>query len=65
MQIINKRRIRDEKIAQLLSGKTAYAETQEMIRLITRSIERNNINVHLDNTTSGCWFIPMDEKKSS
>ncbi|GAA0600920.1 hypothetical protein GCM10009001_16770 [Virgibacillus siamensis] len=65
MHIMNTRRIRDEKIAQLLSGRTAYAETQEMIRLITRSIERNNINVHLDNTTSGCWFIPMDEKKSS
>lgn len=65
MQIMNKRRIRDEKIAQLLSGKTAYAETQEMIRLITRSIEQQNINVHFDNTSLGCWFIPLDDEKSS
>ncbi|WP_077327464.1 hypothetical protein [Virgibacillus siamensis] len=65
MQIINKQRIRDEKIAQLLSGRTAYAESQEMIRLVTRSIERNNIHVHLDKTNMGCWFIPLDGKHSS
>lgn len=65
MQIMNKRQIRDEKIAQLLSGRTAYAETQEMIRLVNRSIERNNMHVHLDNTNLGCWFIPLGDKQSS
>lgn len=65
MLVINQTRIRDEKIAQLKEGRTVYAESGELIRLIKRSIDKNNLHVHYDQTNIGCWFIPMPERKSS
>ncbi|MFD1362249.1 hypothetical protein [Lentibacillus salinarum] len=65
MLIINERRLRDDKIAQLKNGYTAYAESAELIRLIRRGIERENLHVHYDQTNAGCWFIPALVRKSS
>lgn len=65
MLVINQRRLRDEKIAQLKEGNTAYAESAELIRLIQRGIERENLHVHYDQMNSGCWFIPLPAQKSS
>ncbi|WP_188453421.1 hypothetical protein [Virgibacillus oceani] len=65
MLIMNQRRIRDEKINQLKVGQTAYAESDELIRLIKRDIEKNNLHVHCDETAAGCWFIPLQGKLSS
>ncbi|PAV30389.1 hypothetical protein CIL05_07920 [Virgibacillus profundi] len=65
MLIMNHRRMRDEKMAQLKEGRTAYAETHELIRLIKRDIEREHLHVYFDDTKTGCWFIPMSDKKSS
>lgn len=64
MLVINERRIRDDKIAQLQKGCIAYAESMELIRLIKRSIKENNINVHYDYTNTGCWFVPLEEESS-
>jgi len=63
--MLNKRRIRDEKIRQLKSGQSAYAESHELIRLIKRDIEREQLHVHYDNSRTGCWFIPLKEDKIS
>ncbi|GAB3791908.1 hypothetical protein [Virgibacillus kimchii] len=66
--MLNKRRIRDEKIRQLKAGRTAYAESAELIRLIKRDIEREHLHVHYDMSRTGCWFIPLkneEDKKSS
>lgn len=65
MLIMNPIHIRDEKIAQLKSGRSAYAESAELIRLMIRSIDRDNIHVLYDQANTGCWFIPMDAKQSS
>lgn len=65
MLIMNDRRMRDEKIAQLKEGQTAFAETNELIRLIKRDIEKEHLHVHYDSTNKGCWFIPMTGKVSS
>ena len=62
---MNNRRMRDEKIAQLKKGTTVFAETNELIRLIKRDIEKEHMNVYYDNTAKGCWFIPMSDKISS
>ncbi|WP_249870881.1 hypothetical protein [Oceanobacillus saliphilus] len=62
---INLRRIRDEKIMQLKKGNNAYAETDELIRLMKRSIEKECLHVQFDETQSGCWFIPMPTSKTS
>ncbi|TMN21162.1 hypothetical protein [Lentibacillus cibarius] len=65
MLVINRRRLRDVKIAQLKEGKIAYAESAELIRLIKRSIERENLHVYYDETNTGCWFTPIPTTKSS
>ncbi|WP_042146358.1 hypothetical protein [Paucisalibacillus sp. EB02] len=65
MLIMNERSIRDRKIEQLMNGRTAYAESKEVIRLIKRDIERYGLNVFYDETPTGCWFIPVKASKSS
>lgn len=65
MLIMNNRRIRDEKISQLKAGHMAYAESNELIRLIKRDIEKECLHVHYDYTISGCWFTPLSTEKSS
>ncbi|WP_100012091.1 hypothetical protein [Lentibacillus sediminis] len=63
--IITQRRLRDEKIAQLKQGHSAYAESHELIRLMKRNIEREDLHVHYDIGRTGCWFIPLTDKISS
>ncbi|GAA0426043.1 MAG: hypothetical protein ACQEWU_05660 [Bacillota bacterium] len=65
MLVMNHRRMRDEKIARLKEGHSAYAESHELIRLIKRDIEKEHLDVIYDNTNSGCWFIPNSNRKSS
>lgn len=65
MLVMHQTRIRDEKIMQLQKGRTAYAESNELIRLIKRDIDKHKLHVHCDQTNAGCWFIPLSEQKSS
>ncbi|WP_047985082.1 hypothetical protein [Ornithinibacillus californiensis] len=65
MLIMNERFVRDRKINQLKNGRTAYAESKEVIRLIKRDIARLGLDVSYDETQSGCWFIPVTKSKSS
>ncbi|WP_026906447.1 hypothetical protein [Paucisalibacillus globulus] len=65
MLIMNERTTRDRKIEQLMNGRTAYAESKEVIRLIKRDIERYGLQVYYDETPTGCWFIPITTSKSS
>ncbi|MYL58420.1 hypothetical protein GLW20_12960 [Virgibacillus halodenitrificans] len=65
MLIMNERRLRDEKLKQLKQGRTAYAESGELIRLIKREIEKEHLHVYCDDTRTGCWFIPMPDSKTS
>jgi len=54
--------IREQKINLLRNGFSAYAESAELIRLIKRDIFRYALNVFYDETSSGCWFIPLRQK---
>jgi hypothetical protein len=56
----NRQIIVEEKTKDLLNGYSAYAETDELIRLIQRNISKHNMDVYLDQTEIGCWFIPND-----
>lgn len=60
MTILDRRKMRDEKIAQLKSGRTVYAESPEFIRIIKRGIEKENLLVSYEETNTGCWFIPEE-----
>lgn len=61
MLLMHERRMRDEKMKHLLKGNSAYAETNELIRLLKREIEKVGLHVHCDHTNTGCWFIPLQE----
>lgn len=57
--------IREQKINLLKSGFSAYAESAELIRLIKRDIFKYSLNIAFEETSSGCWFIPLPPNESS
>jgi hypothetical protein len=60
MFVLNKRQMADEKLNELLSGNSVYAESEELIRLMNRRIESHELDITVDDTEIGCWFIPND-----
>jgi hypothetical protein len=48
----------EEKMKALLSGYSAYVESEELIRLLKQRVAKQDIDVFLDETEFGCWFIP-------
>ncbi|MFD2627903.1 hypothetical protein [Oceanobacillus kapialis] len=65
MHIMSYNRLRDQKLAQLRRGQTAYAESHELVRLLKRGIEREQLLVHYDQTQQGCWIIPLVKQESA
>lgn len=61
MQILDQKRLVQSKIEQLNKGVIAYAESKELIRLVKRELNKQNLPVVYDETESGCWFIPQHE----
>lgn len=63
MLIMSYYKLRDEKLAQLRNGHTAYAKSRELIRILKRGIEKEQLRVHYDETQKGCWIIPLIPEK--
>ncbi|MBO8156469.1 MAG: hypothetical protein H0Z32_08425 [Bacillaceae bacterium] len=59
--IIDRHKQLEEKMGQLQNGYTAYAETEELIRLLKRRLQKQDMNVLMDHTDNGVWFIPIKE----
>ncbi len=64
MKVIHTQRIANDKIALLMNGYSAFAESEEVIRLVNRRIHRNNLNIIVERTNVGCWFIPEQLNKA-
>ena len=64
MKLIHRQRIANDKVALLMNGYSAFAETEEVIRLVNRRIHRNNLNIIVERTNVGCWFIPEQVNKA-
>ena len=62
--IINQRWLAREKVERLKQGITAFSETSQVTELIERYIKEQNIQVHIDKTPFGCWFIPINGNAS-
>jgi hypothetical protein len=60
--IISRKAIAKAKIEKLKNGYSAYAETREVADLIEKEIAAMNMEVHIDRTSIGCWFIPGETK---
>ncbi len=63
MTVLDRQKMRDEKLKQLKEGRTIYAESPEFIRMIKRGIERENLKVVCENSNGGCWFSPDEESR--
>jgi hypothetical protein len=63
--IINRKRLAREKLEKLKKGYSAYAETEEVAKLIEKELANLNIRVHIDRTPIGCWFIPEKTEQPS
>lgn len=62
--VINRKEMARAKVRKIKNGLSAFAETNEVIELVKKELENENIPVHVDETDQGCWFIPVnnDEK---
>ena len=63
--IITARELRNQKIERLRNGHNAYTESDEVIRLLQRDIARENLEIIVERTSSGCWFIPVKNNSKS
>ncbi len=63
MTVLDRRQMRDDKIKQLKEGRSVYAESDELIRLIKRGIEKESLQVTIEKTDGGCWFIPNEKHR--
>lgn len=59
--VINRREMARAKVEKLKNGFSAFSETQEVTELMERYIKEENLDVHVDKTSLGCWFIPADK----
>ncbi|WP_102345298.1 hypothetical protein [Bacillus sp. Marseille-P3661] len=50
------------KVEQIKSGFSAFTETGEIARLIKRELLSLKVEVHIDETDKGYWFIPIERK---
>lgn len=59
--IINPKELAKAKVKRLQNGYSAFAETNEMTRLMKRELSKLNLDVLVDETTIGSWFIPRKQ----
>lgn len=56
--IINRKQIAKEKLEQLKKGYSAFADTTEVAELIEKELASLDLQVVIDKTSVGSWFIP-------
>jgi len=61
VMIINRKEIARAKVRKIKNGFSAFAETQEVIDLVKKELDKENIPVFIDETAKGSWFIPVKE----
>ncbi len=61
MFMLQQKKLADKKTEDLLNGYSAYADTEELIRLLQRNVDKYNLDVICDETDIGYWFIPVKD----
>jgi len=61
--IINRKEIARAKVRKIKNGFSAFAETKEVIELVKKELEKENIPVYIDETAQGSWFIPVKDNE--
>lgn len=60
--VINRKHMARAKLEQLKNGYSAYAETSEITDIIEKELSKLELNIHIDKTPLGAWFIPVSEQ---
>lgn len=60
LMVIDRKEIARAKVEKIKNGFSAFAETQEVIFLVKKELEKQGIPVLIDETEKGCWFIPQE-----
>ncbi|WP_246941173.1 hypothetical protein [Bacillus pinisoli] len=63
--IINRKQLMREKLQQIMAGYSAYAETKEVALMLKKELLIRNIEVYVDETDKGFWFIPSVKKANA
>lgn len=58
MNVMSRTKLAKEKVKAIQAGYNAYAETEEISRLIKKELKSLGIDVIEDKSSLGCWFIP-------
>ncbi|MED4401193.1 hypothetical protein [Metabacillus fastidiosus] len=58
MDTLFQRKLKQEKLDLIKNGFSAYVESATLVRLLTRDLKLLNLDVDIENTELGCWFIP-------
>nr|WP_270897212.1 hypothetical protein [Aliibacillus thermotolerans] len=61
--IMNRKELAFEKVEKIKTGYSAFAESDEVIQLIRKELDKQNIEVYEDKTELGSWFIPTNKKE--
>ncbi|GGE17293.1 hypothetical protein GCM10011571_18710 [Marinithermofilum abyssi] len=56
--IISRKKLARAKLEKLKRGYSAFAETEEVAELIEKELDGLDLQVHIDRTSVGTWFIP-------
>lgn len=64
MKVIHTQRIANDKVALLMNGYSAFAETEEVIRLVNRRIHRNNLNIIVERIQRRLLVYPGTSEQS-
>ncbi|WP_243291250.1 hypothetical protein [Bacillus sp. FJAT-47783] len=63
MLIINHKQMAKEKVERIRNGVSAFAESADLVNLIKKELEEQNLQVYEDVTEFGSWFIPVREEQ--
>lgn len=56
--ILSTREVANAKVRRIQGGHSAFAESNETIRLMKKQLSRLNLEVQIDDNHFGTWFIP-------
>jgi putative aminopeptidase FrvX len=59
--VINRKEMARAKLKQLKNGFSAFAETSEVAEIIEKELAKLDLNIHVDRTPMGSWFIPVTD----
>ncbi|RXT04794.1 hypothetical protein [Ammoniphilus sp. CFH 90114] len=59
--IINQRDMARAKLERLKNGFSTFSETYQVTELLEKYIRDQHLQVHIDRTSFGNWFIPIKD----